>query len=92
MALTQKRRGGRSLDTLQGVRKSMASVLRKMRAERMPIGLGNSLINGYTQLAHLMQDARDTLYQKRLKVLWQAHQTGQGAAAEPDEADDSGVQ
>lgn len=88
MTVDGKDRGGRpSLDTLQGVRHSMADVLRKMRSGAIKLAKGNSLINGYTQLAHLMQDARDTRYQKRLKVLWEAHQRGQGLAPEADEAE-----
>lgn len=83
----KKARGAHALDTLQGVRKSMASVLKKMRAGRMQVGLGNSLINGYTQLAHLLQDKRDTLYQRRLKLLWEAHQRTGGAAVEADETE-----
>lgn len=83
----KKRRGAHALDTLQGVRKSMASVLKKMRAGRMQVGLGNSLINGYTQLAHLLQDARDTRHQKQIKVLWEAHQRGGGAEPEADAAE-----
>lgn len=88
MTLEGKDKGGRpSLDTLQGVRFSMADVLRKMRTGAMKLAKGNALINGYTQLAHLMQDARDTRYQKRLKVLWEVHERGQGVTPEPEEAE-----
>lgn len=86
MNVEEKNKGGRpSLETLQGCRHAMAQVLLKMRAGRMQATLGSQLVNGYTQLAHLLQDERDSKYKKRLRVLWEAHQKGQGLPVE-DEA------
>lgn len=69
-----EKEGGIPLETLSDVRRAMARCLRQLRTHKIEIKLGNALLFGYTQLAHLMQDARDTKYQKRLNVLWQAHE------------------
>lgn len=83
MSTNGTNRGGRpSLETLQGVRAAMADVLRKLRRKKVEIGQANALINGYTQLAHLLQDARDNRYKKQVKVLWEAHQRGQTVHSE----------
>lgn len=85
MNVEEKNKGGRpSIETLSGVRSAMASALRKLRAGKMQQSLAGQLINGYTQLAHLLQDERDSRYKKRLKVLWEAHQKGQGLPVEDE--------
>ena len=72
------------LETLQDARRAMALVLRQIRFGRVEVKVGNALIFGLTQLAHLMQDQRDTLYQKRLKKLWEAHQKALPAVSEDE--------
>lgn len=80
-------KGGIPLETLADVRRAMAKDIRRLRAKTLDVKLGNALMFAYTQLAHLLQDKRDHVYQKRLKVLWEAHQRGQGLAPEADEVD-----
>lgn len=81
---TDEKEGGIPLETLGDVRRAMAKDLRRMRERTLDVKLGNALMFGYTQLARLLQDSRDSRYQKRLKVLWEAHERGTGAQPEVD--------
>jgi hypothetical protein len=78
--------GRPSLETLPGVRNALASCLRRLRSGRMSEDLGKVLIVGYRTMADLLIDERDNRYKKRIKVLWEAHQKGQGVQPEEEDA------
>ena len=62
----------------------MAETCRELRAGTLDVKLGNALMFGYASLAKLLQDARDTRFQKRLKKLWDAHVSGGKRPIEPE--------
>ena len=78
----KKRIGRPSLETLPGIRQAMARLIRAMRDGKRDVLIGESLVRSMSRLAALLQDERDTRYQQRIKVLWEAHQRGEGAAPE----------
>lgn len=76
---------GPKLASLGDVQRAMAKLCRRLRNGTVDPKQGNALTVAYNTLHGMMRDARDSKYQKRLKVLWEAHQKGQGLPVE-DEA------
>jgi len=86
-----RKTGRPSLETFAGVRSALAKVLRKVGRGKLSNDTGRTLILGYRTMNEILRDERDNKYKKRVRVLWEAHQRGGGAALEDDEAN-TGVQ
>jgi hypothetical protein len=65
------------LETLGDVRRAMSKVCNEMRTGEIELRLGNALMFGLGQLAHILQDARDNRYKQRVRTLWQAYEKAQ---------------
>lgn len=80
------------LATLADVMRAMADLARRIRNGKIDVARGNSLTVAYNTLHGMMRDARDSKYQKRLKVLWEAHQREQGLPADAEPGGGAGMQ
>jgi hypothetical protein len=78
---------GPKLATLGDVQRAMAAVCRRIRNGHLDVRQGNALTVALNTLHGMMRDARDSKHQKRLRVLWEAHQRGSGAAPEAEESE-----
>ena len=62
------------LEKLGDVRREMAQVYRSMKAGTIGVGLGNGLIAALNCIAGLLQDHRDSLWQRRAAKMWADYQ------------------
>ena len=73
---------GRKLETLRDVRRALAFVCRRIEAGTIDHKTGHTLIMGFNTLGGLMQDARDSMWTKRARMLWDEREKAK-ASAEP---------
>lgn len=86
-----KKTGRPSIETMAGCRAALASCLRAVRRNSLSTDTGRTLIAGYKALLEQLRWERETRYQRRIKVLWDAHQKAQGVVPQPDDEDGPGT-
>lgn len=69
------------LETLGDIRRAMSKVCNEMRTERISVKLGNALIFGFSQLAGLHQDHRDSKFKRQINTLWKEREAALAKAA-----------
>lgn len=72
------------LGTLGDVQRALAKTLRRIEKGSVDHSTGQVLINGYGTLAKVMQDARDSMWTKRARVMWEDRQRANSADASPN--------
>jgi hypothetical protein len=75
---------GRKLDNLADVRKAMAFVVRRIERGTLDYKRGHTVIMGLNCLAAMMQDARDSTWVRRARVLWQEREAAKGGQPQAD--------
>lgn len=58
------------LATLGDVQRALAKTIRQARRGTIELPMAHMMINGLGSLAGMMQDARDSRWQQRARVLW----------------------
>lgn len=71
---TPETEGDPGLGKLGEVRREMARVYKSMKAGTVSVGLGNGLIAALNCIAGLLQDHRDSLWQRRAAKMWADYQ------------------
>ena len=67
------------LSTLGDVDRALAKTLRRIEAGSVKHDKGQVLINGYGTLAKIKQDARDSRWVQRTRVMWEERQKANGS-------------
>lgn len=68
------------LESLGDLRRAMAKVCNEMRTGKIERSLGNALMFGYSQLAGLLQDHRDSKFKRQINTLWKEREAAKAAA------------
>lgn len=82
MSTDEKPPDAARLETLGDVQRALARLAYRIDRRKMNLDKARELRQTLVALAALMQDKRDSRYQKRLKALWEAYQKEQGNAPE----------
>lgn len=73
------------LATLGDVQRALAKTIRQARKGAIELPMAHMMINGLGSLAGMMQDARDSRWTQRTRVLWEERAAkGEAKSAEPE--------